>query len=57
MKYDYETTTNSGVKYGFVVEGNKVDVYVNDKRWGAPQGERFIIALLNDIKNLKNSNK
>lgn len=24
---------------------------------GAPQGERFIIALLNDIKNLKNSNK
>ena len=33
MKYDYETTTNSGVKYGFVVEGNKVDVYVNDKRW------------------------
>ena len=53
MKYDYETTTKNGTRYGFVEKNSNVIVYVNDKEWGVPQGNRFIKALLNDIKNLK----
>lgn len=52
MKYDYETINEHGNKYGFVVNRNQVEVYINDERWGSPQGDRFILALINDIKKL-----
>lgn len=48
-KYDYETMTSVGRKYGYVIKGNSVAVYVNDELWGSPQGERFIIALLDEL--------
>lgn len=48
-KYDYEIITPNGSKYGYVLKGNNVEVYINDKRWGSPQGGRFIIALLNEL--------
>lgn len=54
MKYDYETIAENGSKYGFIIDGNQADVYINDKRWGSPQGDRFIVALINDIEKLKN---
>lgn len=53
MKYDYETTAPNGNKYGYIVGGSHVTIYVNDKRWGSPQGERFIIALINDLNKNK----
>lgn len=33
-KYDYETMTSVGRKYGYVIKGNSVAVYVNDELWG-----------------------
>lgn len=50
IKYDYETTTKNGDRYGYIINNNHVEIYINDKRWGSPQGERFIIALINDFK-------
>lgn len=51
MKYDYEIVTSNEDKYGFLINNNHVEIYVNDKRWGSPQGERFIVALLNKLKD------
>lgn len=48
-KYDYEAIAPNGSKYGYVLKGDNVVVYVNDEKWGSPQGERFIIALLNEL--------
>lgn len=49
MKYDYEIITTNGDRYGYVINDNHVDIYINNKRWGSPQGERFIIALINEL--------
>ncbi|MGF7535028.1 hypothetical protein AAGG74_15265 [Bacillus mexicanus] len=49
MEYEkYETGS-----YKFISSKNKVVVYVDDKVWGVPQGDRFLAALLNDIKKYK----
>lgn len=50
MKYDYEITTANGDRYGYVINSNHVEIYINDERWGSPQGERFVISLINELK-------
>ena len=54
--YEYETITKDNNKYTYKVINNNnvgypnVEIYINGTKWGSPQGERFIIALLDDIK-------
>ena len=60
--YEYETITKDNNKYTYKVINNNigypnVEIYVNGTKWGYPQGERFIIALLDDIKKLKRQNE
>lgn len=50
---EYETKVESGSTFRFVDDGQWVTVYVNGKKWGTPDGNRFIRALLNDIQKLK----
>lgn len=51
-KYDYKTIAPNGSKYGYVLKGDNVVIYVNDEEWGEPQGSRFITTLIRDILNL-----
>jgi hypothetical protein len=50
---NYTTTSENGSKYDYKVKNRQVGISVNGEYWGSPQGDRFIIALLNDIKRLK----
>lgn len=47
----YETTNKNGSHISFTVKnGNQVSIARNGIVWGSPQGESFIVALLEDIK-------
>lgn len=53
-KYDYEITAPNGHRYGYIINNKSVVIYINDKEWGSPQGDRFIKVLLEElIKNEK----
>lgn len=52
VKFIYETDYN-GSRYSFEEVGTYIKVYVNGEAWGVPQGERFIKALIEDIKKYK----
>lgn len=55
MKYDYETISDNGTKYGFkLFNGNRVSVYVDDEIWGEPQGSHFLAVLIKDINKKDN---
>ena len=51
-RLEYETQYGEST-YKFVEEGGWVSLYVNDKMWGASDGDRFIKALLQDIRELE----
>ena len=60
--YEYEIITKDNNKYTYKVINNNieypnVEIYINGTKWGSPQGERFIIALLDDIKKIKRQNE
>ena len=60
--YEYEIITKDNNKYTYKVINNNieypnVEIYINGVKWGSPQGERFIIALLDDIKKIKRQNE
>ena len=60
--YEYETITKDNNKYTYKVINNNIEypnieIYINGTKWGSPQGERFIIALLDDIKKIKRQNE
>lgn len=47
--YDYEITASNGNRYGYIIKDSHVVVYINDKEWGSPQGNRFIKVLLEEL--------
>lgn len=51
MEYDYVAKQDNNT-YGFKINDSRVEVYVNDKYWGIPQGDHFILVLLNDLLKL-----
>lgn len=50
---EHYTSYHNGNKYRFVDNGSHVIVYVNDEKWGVPQGDIFLRVLMQDIKELK----
>jgi hypothetical protein len=46
---EYETNYRDST-YKFVDTGSWIVVYVNGEKWGVPQGDKFLRALLKDIK-------
>ena len=52
----YEFTRKDGTKYKYEYDENNrysnVEIHVNDKYWGVPEGDHFIKALLIEIEKL-----
>lgn len=56
----YKTSHNGKVieyKKSYSTYGSSpIGITVDGKVWGSPQGDRFFLALINDIQSLKNEN-
>jgi hypothetical protein len=49
-------TTHNGTRIRYQYKDNRVSIIRNDEYWGSPQGERFVVALLEDIEKLQKEN-
>jgi len=53
---EYKTEYKNNI-YKFIDDGQWVTIYVNDKKWGCSDRNRFIRVLLNDIEKLKHDRR
>lgn len=55
--YEIRKEDNTKYRFEYKKDSSQVEIYVNDKCWGVPQGSHFVKALLCEIEELNNKNK
>lgn len=46
-------TTHRGAEIEYYYDERRVSIHRNGEFWGSPQGERFVVALLEDIEKYR----